>query len=472
MRAVTNRHASQEPSAGRLMGTGVGNSNDRVLPRGAQTLAVKILAYAAGAVVSVLVARALGPQERGVWSLALLLASLLAQAADAGLSTSTLFVIRSRPDRVRAAIAMSTAIVLISSVVLGLLVLLFKGVGFPRLLGIPLDVVAIVGLAVPVLALLGLLRQLLTALGDLPGANASVLSQSLLLPPLLTAAFLTGPSVAVWALWGYLAATGATLLFTASRLLRRVPPGPLWDARLLGTLLGLGIPSQLASLALGLTYRSDLFLVSHWLGLGAAGVYSIGLTLSEMLRGVPETAQALVVSRAVRHDLASYTGEVARMTVLVTAGTGLFFALGAPIVVPIIFGEAYRGAAVVLACLVPGVVGLAVSYTISPLLFLEGRIFVSAIGALAALGVLWAFSLYAPFAVSLPKVALASSLAYWTLAGIQLAYLASRGRIETRALVPGLNEFAGLLGVLGRRRREWRALALSLWRRLGGRPGS
>ena len=148
-------------------------------------MGVKILAYAAGAVVAVLVARALGPHERGAWSLALLLASLLAQVGDAGLSTSALFLMRSRPDRVRAAIVMSTRSCASRRCALGLLVLSFKGLGLPRLLGIPLDVVAIVGLVVPVLALLGLFRQLLTALGDLPGANASVLGQSLLLPPVL-----------------------------------------------------------------------------------------------------------------------------------------------------------------------------------------------------------------------------------------------------------------------------------------------
>ncbi len=453
MRPMTVRQTAREPDAAILTDAGGVGSNDEVLPRGAQTLGVKILAYAAGAVVAVVVARALGPRERGAWSLALLMASLLAQVADAGLSTSTLFLMRNRPDRVRAAVAMSTAIVYVSSVTLGLLLLFFKDVGFARLLGIPSDVVGIAGLVVPVLALLGLSRQLLTALGDLSGANASVLGQSLLLPAVLTVMLLTGPSLAAWALWGYLAAAGAALFFTASRLLRRVPPGPLWDARLLGTLLRLGIPSQLASFALSLTYRSDLFLVSHWLGLGAAGVYSIGLTLSEMLRGVPETAQALVVSRAVRPDLRSYTEEVARMTVLVTAGAGLAFALVAPVAVPIVFGEAYRGAALVLVCLAPGVVGLAVSYAISPLLFLEGRIVVSAIGALAALAVLWAVSLYAPFEITLLKVAAASSLAYWTLGGTQLAYLVSRGRIESRAVVPGRNEFASLVGVLGRHRR-------------------
>jgi O-antigen/teichoic acid export membrane protein len=453
MRPMTVRHAAEKPSGGALTDACGLDPSDRVLPRGAQTLGVKILAYAAAAIASVLVARALGPRERGAWSLALLLASLLAQVADAGLSTSTLFLMRSRPDRVRAAVFMSTAIVCVSAVALGLLVLSFEGLGLARLLGIPFNLVAIVGLVAPVLALLGLIRQLLTALGDLPGANASVLGQSLLLPVVLAAMLLTGPSVAAWALWGYLAVAGSALVFTGSRLLRRVPPGPLWDSRLLGTLLRLGVPSQLASFALTLTYRSDLFLVSHWLGLGAAGVYSIGLTLSEVLRGVPETAQALVVSRTARPDLPSYTGEVARMTVLVTAGAGLSLALVSPVVVPIVFGEAYRGAALVLACLVPGVVGLAVSYAVSPLLFLEGRIVVSAIGALAALGVLWAASLYAPFEIGLPKVAVASSLAYWTLAGIQLAYLVSRGRIEPRAVVPGPNELASLIGLLSRRRR-------------------
>lgn len=446
------RYAAEEVNEGTPAGVGGQRPDDRVLPRGAQTLGVKILAYAAGAVVAVLVARALGPRERGTWSLALLVASLLAQVGDAGLSTSALFLMRSRPDRIRATVAMSTVIVSALSVALGGLVFFLKGLGYAGLLRLPFNVLAVVGLVVPVLAMLGLIRQLLTAIGDLPGANASVLVQSLLLPAVLTAMFLTGPSVAAWALWGYLAVAGAALVFTGSRLLRQVPAGPLWDARLIGTLLRFGIPSQVASFALSLTYRSDLFLVSHWLGLSAAGVYSIGLTLSEMLRGVPETAQALVVSRAARPDLPSYTAEVARMTVLVTTGAGLAFALAAPLAVPVVFGDAYRGAAVALACLVPGIVGLGVSYAISPLLFLEGRIKVNAMGAVAALGVLWGVSLYAPFEISLPKVALASSLAYWTLAGIQLAHLAARGRLEPQAVLPGAGELARLRSILGRPR--------------------
>ena len=312
----------------------------------------------------------------------------------------------------------------------------------------------IVGLLIPLLALLGLFRQLLTALDDLTGANASLVGQSVLMPVVLVATLLAGPPVAKWVLWGYFGALGATVLLTAGRLLPKVPRGPLWDSSLLGPLVRFGLVSQLANLALVVTYRSDLLLVGHWLGLTAAGVYAVGLTLSEMLRGVPETAQALVVSRALREDLASYTAEAARISVLLTSAAGLLFALAAPVAVPLLFGRSFAGASVVLVCLVPGVVGLAVSYAISPLLFLEGRVGVSAFAGSAAAIVLWAFSVLTPLPVSLPKVALASSLAYWTLAGIQLAYLVHHGRIDPRALVPRAADAAGLVRALSLRPRR------------------
>src|SRR5258707_14380525 len=74
--------------------------------RGASTFSVKILAYVSGAIVSILVARALGAQERGIWSVALSLASLIAIAGDGGLSTSDLYLMRSRPDRIPAGVVM------------------------------------------------------------------------------------------------------------------------------------------------------------------------------------------------------------------------------------------------------------------------------------------------------------------------------------------------------------------------------
>jgi O-antigen/teichoic acid export membrane protein len=431
----------------------VGEKERRHRPflRGASTLSVKILAYGCGVIVSVLVARALGPQERGVWSLALSIAALFAMAGDLGISTSALYLMRQRPDRIRCVVVMGASLALGGSLLLGLIVLACRRLGSAWLSGMPESVLVIVALLVPLIALVGLTRQLLTALDDLIGANGSLVVQSVLLPVALVATFLTRPSVAKWALGAYVATMAATLLASAVRLWPRVPPGPFWDTSLLGPLFRVGLVSQLASLALVVTYRSDLLLVGHWLGLGAAGVYSVGLTLSEVLRGVPETAQTLVVSRALREDLAAYAEATARATVLLTAAAGILFVLAAPVVVPLVFGRSFADAALVLACLGPGVVGLALSYAISPLLFLEGRVAISAYAGSCAAVVLWAFSVLTPFEVSLAKVALASSLAYWTLAGIQIAYLVRRGRIDPRALVPRPGEVVGMVRALAAR---------------------
>jgi O-antigen/teichoic acid export membrane protein len=424
------------PSGPDAIGGKGGQGRMGLLLRGASTFAVKILAYGSGAIVSILVARALGPHERGVWSLALSLASLFALAADAGLSTSSLYLMRLRPDRIRAVAIMGAGLAVFGSAVVSAAVLSLRRLGSQWLSGMPADVLLIVGVLIPLFALIGLFRQLLTALDDIPGANGSLITQSVLVPLVLLATVMLAPAAAKWALIGYLGALAVTTLATAARLRSRLPRGARWDSSLAGPLLRFGLMSQLASVALLLTYRSDLFLVGHWLGLSAAGVYSVGLTLSEILRGVPETAQVLVVSRALRDDLTSQAAAMARTTVLLTAAAGAALAVLAPIVVPLAFGRDFSRAAIVFACLVPGIVGLAVSYAISPLLFLEGRVGVSALGGFAAVIVLWAFSVLAPGPVGLAKVAIASSLAYWTLATVQLAYLAYRGRIEPRALVP------------------------------------
>src|SRR6185436_5121958 len=211
--------------------------------QGASTFSVKILAYASGAAVSILVARALGPQERGIWSLALSLASLIAMAGDVGLSTSALYLMRSHPTRIRPVVSMGLALAVGGSVAMSAIVLAGRNLGSGWLSGMPPSVLTIVGLVIPLLALLGLFRQLLTALGDLTGANASLVAQSVLMPVVLVTALLAGPRVAQSALWGYLGVLAATALVTAGRLWPRIPGGPLWDASLLGPLVGFGFVS-------------------------------------------------------------------------------------------------------------------------------------------------------------------------------------------------------------------------------------
>jgi O-antigen/teichoic acid export membrane protein len=294
-------------------------------------------------------------------------------------------------------------------------------------------------------AAIALRRQVLNGLGDLSSANASLLIQALALPLILLPTIIIIGSTANIALGAYVVALVTTLMGTFwLRDIRRLP-GPNWDSSLTGPLLRYGLKSQTVTLALLLVYRSDLLLVNAYLGVAAAGVYSVALTLSEILRGIAETAQMLVVARAADVDLSARAEAVARQAVLATMAAGLLMAAVSHVLVPALFGEAYRGASAAFWWLVPGVVGLALSYCLSPLLFLEGRVLINAVGALSGLATLWVAATQGPGEPSLIKVASASSLAYWVLAIVQVLYLRREGRIRLANLVPAADDAAALV---------------------------
>jgi O-antigen/teichoic acid export membrane protein len=314
---------------------------------------------------------------------------------------------------------------------------------------VPREIMQVVVVASVCVAGTALARQLLTGLGDLSGANASLLCQALVVPVAVVAAVLSWGVTARVALSGYMGALAAVLLSTFSRLGAKQLAGSSWDSHLTRPLVTYGLRSQAGTLALMLAYRSDLFLVDHALGPVSTGVYSVALTLSEVLRGVPETSQALVLSRAVKADLAAYVETAARRAALVTTGAGVLLAAASHLIVPLVFGRPYAEASVAFACLVPGVIGLAVSYTISPLLFLQGQVMVSAAAALAALAALWTLGLYGPGTMSLVKIATASSVAYWVLALVQIAYLCRKRDLRPSGLVPRREDLAFLVRAVG-----------------------
>jgi O-antigen/teichoic acid export membrane protein len=198
-----------------------------------------------------------------------------------------------------------------------------------------------------------------------------------------------------------------------------------------------------------LAYRSDLLMVNHYLGLAAAGVYSVALSLSEILRGVAETAQILVLSRAADRQLRTHAAALARQAMLAAVIAGLAMALAADVLVPVVFGEAYREASRAFWFLVPGIVGLTGSYALSPLLFLEGRVLLNGVAAVCGLGTLWLVGTQGPGAPSLVKFASVSSLAYWVLAFVQIGYLRARGDVRFRALVPSWQDGVALAKEVG-----------------------
>jgi O-antigen/teichoic acid export membrane protein len=353
-------------------------------------------------------------------------------------------LLRSRTGAPSVIIASTLRLLLVNGLVwtgLGLVLALTRQL---PLAGLSYQALTLAILASLFAATISVVRQLLNGLGDLRGVNLNLLVQSLSLPvALLPALVLTVPTAAA-ALGAYVASLALTATAAAWRLAPWSGKSATAKADLIRPLVMYGLKSQVTTLIMILAYRSDLFLVNHFLGVAAAGVYSVALTLSEILRGVAETGQMIVVAHAAKADLAARAHAIARQALVVTALGALAMAAASKILVPVVFGEAYRDAAGAFGFLAPGVVGLALSYALSPLLFLEGKILVNGAAALAGLATLWFVGILGPGEPTLTKFAAASSLAYWVLAGVQIGVLRLRGQVRLLDLAPTWRDLSSL----------------------------
>jgi O-antigen/teichoic acid export membrane protein len=253
-----------------------------------------------------------------------------------------------------------------------------------------------------------------------------------------------GPSP-VGALVGFFGSLLVTAVFGLYRLESLGLKGVATDRSLVWPLVTNGLKSQVATISLTLTYRSDLLLVTHFLGVAQAGVYSVALTLSEMLRVVAEAAQVLVVTRATSADIEQHAALVARQSAVLTLIAGLLMASLSASLVPVVFGASFAGAIKAVWCLVPGSIALALSFSLSPLLVLQGRLLLNGVAASVGLGVLWTVGAWGPGAPSLAKFGLASSMAYWAIAVTQIGCLWWFRRVDPIDLLPTYADLQGLV---------------------------
>src|SRR5437763_8882820 len=190
-----------------------------------------------------------------------------------------------------------------------------------------------------------------------------------LLPPLLT---LVGMLVVVVAL-GH-GVDGAIAVWTLSYFLTAafslLAARDLWlPLRRLGlldrqgrALVRLGCGMGVVQIVNLIGYRVELFVLDRFKGLGAVGIYSIGLQAAETVWLIP-AALASAITAPVVHETASGAATLVRQagakSLVYSTGVAVALAAAAPFVIPPLFGDEFRSAARPLALLMPGVVAYA-----------------------------------------------------------------------------------------------------------------
>ncbi len=421
-------------------------------------LAVLIMA------TDVVLARLLGPDAKGRFTLVLLLSQLAAVVVGWGMDAA-LGVVAGR-DREDARFGFANAVIW-SAVVGGIAVVVACW-----LYGLPTDVrprgplAAIIpnlsaaqfvyaALAIPgelffSLGLFALLGRRLVA-----EYNAiRLLRRATLLVLVVGAAAVARLSLDVAVVCNLLALgmTAAAIFYAAHR---EGIAGLRPSAPLLAEELRFGTRVLPGAIAERLQLRSDAFLLNLLVGVRATGVYSVTAGLAETLWYVPNALGTVMFSRAVDpgEDAAGTAVVLSRTTVAITLALAVpAFVLG-PWLVEVVYGTAFAEAGTALRWILPGVVAYSAVAILSRYITGQGRPGAATAVMLLGLAVNVASNVVLIPAMGISGAAISSSISYGTTAVLMVALfvrLSGRGLRETLVLRPS-DVRAGLRSLRGRK---------------------
>jgi O-antigen/teichoic acid export membrane protein len=389
-----------------------------------------LLTYVANAAltfgVAVLVARALGPEGRGVYALFLLSASITQAVLSLGMGVSAVYYLAKRSLPLSRIVANSQQVTVASAVVSGLLVLLAWPIVGDTLLehGAPYWVFAF---AVPLFLNYSVLTTVLQGTSRFLAMNAVILAQPLVLLALLVGGVALGDvdTTAVLLFWSgaTLAATILALALLGGRALR-LPDLLHVDWPSMRQQVRFGVQGQVGNLVQLLNYRLDQYIVLLFVSTAGVGIYAVSVTMSQSVWFIANAVAVVLLPRLTAADEA----DAARTTPLVCRNTLLLSALAAaglgavsPWLVEGLFGAKFGPSLAPLLWLLPGTVALAGSKILTSYIFSQGRPMTNSLITIASLVVTLAADFALIPSLGLTGAAIASSLAYGVHFALSLA---------------------------------------------------
>ncbi len=314
--------------------------------------------------LSVVLARGLGPAGKGDLSLVQLVTSLSLALVSLGMPSAVTYLAAQRRVGGRSVLRFSLVFAAVPAGLLAALSLLigdwviaeFVKVSSP--IHLLLACVAIFPSLVQLFLssyLIGLGEIRLTSL-----TNVGLLGLQLVLAAMLAIAGALTPLTAVLA---WIATTMIGTLWFASNALKRGPREGLSSRGVLREGYTYGLASWAAGAVGLLALRLDMLLVSALVTVSAVGIYSITVTLAEMLFFIPRAVGQVLIPKvaASPEEGASVSARMLRIVWPVTLLAGVALGALAWVFVPILYGPDFLQVRTVFWLLVPGTVMSAVA---------------------------------------------------------------------------------------------------------------
>lgn len=207
--------------------------------------------------------------------------------------------------------------------------------------------------------------------------------------------------------------------------------------------LRFGVRAQLGIVFVFLLFRVDQILVERILGFHDLGLYSLAVTLAELLWLASDPFAAALLPHqveAVGDDDIRLGYAAARLSLLMISVLALIAWVTAPLLISAAYGRAFAGSVWPFRMLLPGVVALAIQRPLAGVLLKRGRVgLVSAFGGIALVVDFGANLILLP-SIGVVAASISSSVAYILLACAYVIATRHRAIAGPRHLLPRIND--------------------------------
>jgi len=335
------------------------------------TLARQILGILIGLGYTIVVARVLGPNGYGVFALVLFFPTLLITLSNLGVAPATVFFI-SRNDFPVGEVVKSNLLIGILlftlAVIVGVFLIIFWGNSLFH--GVSLKLLALGLLIIPGSLLLGFITAIFQGLQNFRRFNImSILPQLIIFVLSALGIICFGGSIKllIWAnIIGHVISIGVCFWWLREFLASNYGVNLFY----LMSCLRYGLKAHLSNILAFLNYRIDILLLVFFLSPSAVGIYTASVQVAERLWVLSQSFSTVLLpmiselkeDESTRHKLTPF---IARWVLFLTFLFSLAIAFLSPLIVDILFGNAYINAVGALCILLPGIVLGALSRILS-----------------------------------------------------------------------------------------------------------
>lgn len=349
----------------------------RIGTSSALTLGSQVIGLATSFAVGVLVARALGPEGKGMLYAIMQVSAILLIVLDFGITTSTIYYL-SRGE-ITAGTAMGTAVVLSLSLgVVGAPIVYVLLTGPLAVVpGVPALAILFAMLILPTSLLAGWMVSISMGVGDMVRPLWYAIAASATTLTALGVLVATGRATVTLVIATSVAGTVAGILAIVIGLRRQLRPLAL-DLKAARARSGFSARVYLTDLSGHLHNRQDVLIVGWLAGAAAVGIYSVGTSFAELTWYIPSALCAVIIAKAGRTSVESgidYVSRTSRVAIIFMSATILISALAVPWFIPWLYGTAFAPAVLPFFALLPGVMADGVTRILWNFQIAQGRLY-------------------------------------------------------------------------------------------------